>query len=443
MKAFLIDSFTSDSMPEHYNFLMHRKTTLSNGLRLITESIEGTKALTALVLVKAGSRWETSEINGISHFLEHMFFKGAKKYKNAKAVSEAIDGVGGEFNAFTGKEYAGYYVKVASENADLAMSVLSDMMLHARFDEEEIEKERGVILEELNMYQDTPMYQVAWNFERAIFGDQPLGWDEIGTKDVIRGLSRTDFVEYKEELYSSRNMVLCLSGAVDHDEATEMVEKYFNMDEKSAERQMAPFREELGSVERMTLQSKKTEQAHLVCGVRGLHAEHGDHYVLKVLAAILGGNMSSRMFLAVREAKGLAYYISTGTEDYLDAGTLYTRAGVDITRIEDAVTAIIEEYDKIRFVEVPEEELKKGKEFLKGKLTLALEDSEQLAQMLARHELLYGKVKTLSDVYKEINKVTAADVHRVASELLKDDALHLAVIGPYEDKAKFEKLLKF
>ncbi len=422
---------------------MHRKTTLANGLRVVTETIEGTKAVTALVLVKAGSRWESKEINGLSHFLEHMFFKGAKKYKNAKAVAEAIDSVGGEFNAFTGKEYAGYYVKVAAEQVTLAMDVLSDMMLHANLAEEEIEKERGVILEEYNMYQDTPMYQVAWNFEKAMFGDQPLGWDEIGTKENIRSFKREDFVEYKEALYVPGNMVLCLSGAVKHDEMVSLAEKYFALEEKMRGRQMVPFEGEKAFGEKVNLQTKKTEQAHLVCGVRGLRHQAKDHYVLKVLAAILGGNMSSRMFMAVREAKGLAYYISTGTENYLDTGSLYTRAGVDTSRIDDAVKAIIEEYDKIRYVEVPEGELVKGKEFLKGKLTLALEDGENLAQMLAKYELLYDDIKTYADIAKGIDEVTAEDVKRVAGNLLTDEALQLAVIGPYDDKGRFEEVLKF
>lgn len=422
---------------------MHRKTTLSNGLRVITDHIEGTAAVTALVLVKAGSRYEHREINGISHFLEHMFFKGAKKYKNAKAVSEAIDGVGGEFNAFTSKEYAGYYVKTAKENMRLAMDVLSDMMMNARFDQEEIEKERGVIMEEFNMYQDTPMYQVAWNFERGMFGDQPLGWDEVGTKDVIKALQREDFVKYKESLYVPEAMVVCLAGAVDHDEIVELTKELFPMEKAEATRKMLPFEPSAGgAAERVTLQTKKTEQGHLVCGVPGFPAEHPDHYVLKVLSSILGGNMSSRMFLAVREEKGLAYYISCGTENYLDTGTFYTRAGVDVNRIKDAIAAIVEEYKKIAAEGVPESELKKGKEFLKGKLTLSLEDSESVAQMHAQNELLYDKIKTLADISTAIDKVTAADVQRVAQQILKDELVHLAVIGPYEDKAEFEALLK-
>lgn len=421
---------------------MYRKTTLANGLRVISGKVEGTKSVTCLVLVKAGSRYETKDINGISHFLEHMFFKGAKKYKDAKAVSEAIDGVGGDFNAFTGKEYAGYYVKVSSDHKLLALDVLSDMMLHARFDQEEIEKERGVIMEEFNMYQDTPMYQVAWNFERAIFGDQPIGWDEVGTKNVIRALQRDDFVKYKEMLYMPENMVVCIAGDIEHDEAVAHAEKYFPLEKVKKGVEFSSFIPEMPS-ERISLQTKKTEQAHLVCGVLGLPAQHEDHYVLKVLSSILGGNMSSRMFLAVREAKGLAYYISTGTEDYLDTGTFYTRAGVDVNRITDAVAAIVEEYDKIRHVEITEAELKKGKEYLKGKLVLSLEDSENVAQMGARHELLYDKFKNYNEIAKEIDSVKIADIKRMAAELLTDDSLHLSVIGPYDDKGMFEKVLRF
>lgn len=420
---------------------MVQKTTLENGLRIVTESLPGTQSVTALVLTKAGSRYEDKNINGVSHFLEHMFFKGANKYKSAKEVSEAIDGVGGEFNAFTSKEYAGYYVKLAAHHKELAMDVLSDMLLNSRFDAEEIEKERGVILEEINMYQDTPMYQVAWDFERALFGDQPIGWDEGGPKDVIRVLQRPDFVAYKEALYTTGNMVVCLAGAVNHDEVVEMVKKYFPMEKKDPTRNFPAFIENLPTCERVKLGSKKTEQTHIVVGVKGYPETHKDHYVLKVLSSILGGNMSSRMFLAVREAKGLAYYISCGTEDYLDTGTFYTRAGVDVNRVEDAIKEILIQYELIAKEAVREAELKKGKEYLKGKLTLSLEDSEAVAQMHARNELLYDQLRSYEDIAQAIDVVTAQDVLRVASDLLKKDAVHLAVIGPYEDKARFEALL--
>ncbi len=421
--------------------MMHHKTVLKNGLRVLTQTLPGTKSVTALVLVKAGSRWEDKSINGISHFLEHMFFKGAKKYLTPKAVSEAIDGVGGVFNAFTGKEYAGYYVKLAAEHADLALDVLSDMLLNSRFDTVEIEKERGVIKEELNMYQDTPMYQVAWDFEKAMFGDQPVGWDEIGTKEIIDRLTREDFVNYKEALYVPEQMVVSLAGAIEHEDAVAMVEKYFPLERKDATRAMGEFRENVGTEKRLHVIHKKTEQSHLVCGFRGYHAEHPDFYAAYVLAAILGGNMSSRMFIAVRESKGLAYYISTAAEGYVDCGTFYTRAGVNVNQIQDAVKAIVEEYEQICAEDVPADELKKSKECLKGKLTLSLEDSEEVANMLARYELLYNKIETYDEIAAEIDKVTAADVKRVANDLFKKDKLTLAIIGPYEDSKVFEELI--
>ena len=196
---------------------MHKINTLKNGLKVVLSPIEGTKSCTVLCLVGAGSRYETKDINGISHFLEHMFFKGAKKYTNAAAVASAIDGIGGDFNAFTGKEYAGYFVKCASHQKEVAFDVIGDMMLNATFQQEEIEKERGVILEEYNMYQDTPMYQVGWDFEKLLFGDQPMGWDQIGTKEIIQSLTREQFQDYKNSLYTPDNAVISISGYFDED----------------------------------------------------------------------------------------------------------------------------------------------------------------------------------------------------------------------------------
>ena len=276
---------------------MFKKTTLPNGLRVVTNKLDSTKAVTVLVLVGAGSRYETPKINGISHFLEHMFFKGAEKYTSAKEVSEAIDSVGGEFNAFTGKEYAGYYVKVASEKVDTAFDVLSDMMLHAKFDQKEIEKERGVILEEYNMYQDTPMYQIGWNFEQLAYGDQPLGWDQIGLKEIIKSVDHEDFVKYKGELYTPDNTVVAVCGNIGDEEAVKKVEKFFAMKEGKRAYDFAKIDPSKMGSDRVHLTNKKTEQTHLSLGVEAFPETHPDHWVLRVLSVILGGNMSSRMFV--------------------------------------------------------------------------------------------------------------------------------------------------
>lgn len=418
---------------------MYRKTILPNGIRVLTEKLTGTASVTVLVLVGAGSRYENRDIRGLSHFLEHMFFKGGKKYKISKDVSEAIDSVGGEFNAFTGKEYAGYFVKVAIESMDTAMDVLSDMLVNCTLKQEEIEKERGVILEEYNMYQDTPMYQIGWDFESLIFGDQPLGWDEIGLKDVIKRVGHEDFVNYKESLYSPDNVVVAVVGNIDNKEVVDKVEKYFDLKNTKKAFNFEALKPIDGG--KIHVKEKKTEQAHIAIGFPGYPETHKDHWGLKLLSVILGGNMSSRMFLAVREAKGLSYYIRTSTDNYKDGGVLVTNAGVDLKRIDEAFEGIIEEYKKIVKEDVPEAELKKAKSFLKGKMILSLEDSEEFAHLLAKYELLHNMVKTPEELIKMIDAVTVKDIRRIAEDVLQPQKMKIAVIGPYEDSKRFEKYL--
>ncbi|MBL4694860.1 insulinase family protein [Candidatus Gracilibacteria bacterium] len=420
---------------------MFRKTTLQNGLRVVTEKLEGTKAVTVLVLVGAGSRYEHQAIRGISHFLEHMFFKGAEVYKNTKEVSEAIDGVGGTFNAFTGKEYAGYYVKVASENIEVAFDVLSDMMVHSKFKQEEIDKERGVILEEYNMYQDTPMYQIGWNFESLVFGNQPLGWDQIGTKELINSVNHEDFVEYAGKLYTPDNTVIAVVGNIDNEDAVAKVTKYFAMKDAKKSFEYQPVDPDIHGG-KVHLTDKKTEQAHVAVGFEGYAETHKDHWAAKMLSVILGGNMSSRMFLGVREAKGLAYYIHTSVDAYQDAGAIVTNAGVDLKRIDEAIEGIIEQYKIVRDEGVPEAELNKAKSFLKGKMVLNLEDSEEFAHLLAKYELLHGQAKSPDEIIKITEGVTVDDLQRVADDLFTEDKMKLAVIGPYSDSSRFEALMK-
>lgn len=421
---------------------MSRKTTLENGLRIVTKELDNTKSVTVLILVGAGSRYEVREINGISHFLEHMFFKGAQKYKNTKEVSEAIDGVGGDFNAFTGKEYAGYYVKVADKHAGLAVDVLADMLIHSKFDPAEIDKERGVIMEEYNMYQDTPMYQIGWDFERLIYGDQPIGWDQVGTKEIIMGVQQKDFLKYRSELYTPENTVIAIAGNVDHDGIVEQIEKLFDFEKAKKAYDFLPAKPFDGG-KRLYLRNKKTEQAHVMLGFPGYSELHKDHYAAKLLAIVLGGNMSSRMFLSVREAQGLAYYINSTTDEYTDTGTFTTNAGVSLDGIDKAIVAIMKEYKKVLDEPVPAVELKKAQEFLKGKMVLRLEDSEEYAHLIGKFELLYDKMKSPEEIMKQIDKVTVKDLHRVAQDLFKEQEARLAVIGPYEDEERFLRLMKF
>ena len=421
---------------------MHKLTTLENGLKIVLTPIEGTKSCTVLCLVGAGSRYETKEINGISHYLEHMFFKGAQRYKNAAEVSTAIDSVGGDFNAFTAKEYAGYYVKLASHQKHVAFDVIGDMMTGATFLSEEVEKERNVIMEEYNMYQDTPMYQVGWDFERLLFGNQPMGWDQIGTKETIQSFQREQFVDYKNKLYTPDNTVISISGHFDEDEVMELIKKYFSMPEGKRAFEFEPYKE-MPSEKRLVMQHKKTEQGHIILGFPGLPARHEDEYAEKVLAVILGGNMSSRMFMNVREQKSLCYYVRTSTDDYTDVGAITTSAGVDITRVDMAIEAILYEYKRITEEDVEEKELKKAKEFMKGKIILRLEDSEEYAHMMGKQALLYPDARTVDDILKKIDAVTVADIKRIAQTLFVEDKLRLAMIGPYEDEEHFASLLKF
>lgn len=418
---------------------MYSLNTLPSGLRVLTAKSDGTASVTVMVFAGAGSRYERPEERGISHFLEHMFFKGGKVYRTTEEVSAAIDGVGGDFNAFTGKEYAGYYVKVASAQKELACDVLSDMLLHASFPPEEIDKERGVIMEEERMYQDTPMYRAGWDFEEVILGDHPLGWDTIGKEEVIRSVQQTDFQRHKEALYGPENLVLTFAGNIDEKQSMELAEKYFANLAGGKSRSFDPF-STYGS-NKIFLRTKNTEQAHLVIGVPAVPSLDEDHFTHTLLAIVLGGNMSSRMFLRIREARGLCYYISTDSDHYLDAGVLSTRAGVDQSRLDEAIGAIVHEYDVCANAGVTDEELRRAKEYLKGKITLNLEDSEERAHFLGKQALLYPKIRSVSEYFAEVDKVTKERMDALAKRILTRDALRLVVIGKEDDQTRFEKLL--
>ncbi len=419
---------------------MHSLTTYDNGLQLITAPLKSTDSITALILVRAGSRYETREINGISHYLEHMFFKGAQRYRTSRDVASAVDGVGGEFNAFTGKEYAGYYIKIAAKHLEKALDVLSDMLLGSTFDAAEIDKERGVIMGEYNMYQDTPMYQVQWDFEKLVFGDQPLGWDEVGTKELIMGVKREDFKAYQNMLYASDNTIINIAGNFDPKHAAELVDKYFVFDnlkrKKDFVKYVAP-----SETQRVSLTTKKTEQAHLCLGVESFTTHDHRRFATDLLGTILGGNMSSRMFQSIREERGLAYYVQTTGSEYDDTGVFYTRSGVSLENIDEAIKVIQDEYDLVKSEAVSAEELTKAKEYLKGKMVLQLEDSEAVAHYYGKQQLLTGRIESVEERMRLIDAVTPEEILHTAQDLFSRP-YRLSVIGPYEDHAHFENLLR-
>ncbi len=405
---------------------------LPSGLPVLTATVAGTSSVTVMVFAGAGSRYEKDSERGISHFLEHMFFKGGKKYRNTREVSAAIDGVGGDFNAFTGKEYAGYYVKVAAKEVNLACDVLSDMLLHASFPQEEIEKERGVIMEEERMYQDTPMYRAGWDFEELLFGDHPLGWDTIGKESVIRSVNQADFQKHRDDLYTAGNLVVTFAGNITPEQSMQLAQMYFGPIGGKHGRTFDPLK--TYGKDRVFLRTKNTEQAHLVLGVPAVSSLDKDHFTHKLLAVILGGNMSSRMFLNIREAKGLCYYIATETDNYLDAGSLSTRAGVDQTRLHEAVSAIRKEYEICAEGGVTDEEVTRAKAYLRGKITLSLEDSEETAHFYGKQQLLYPKTRDIDEYLTEIEKVTKKGIDALAKRLLRTEELRLVVIGREEGK---------
>lgn len=418
-----------------------KRTILPNGLRVLTIPMPSFESATVLVMVGAGSRYETKHNNGISHFLEHMAFKGTQKRPSALVISSLIDGIGGEFNAFTGKETTGYYVKSQASHIDLSLDLLSDMLQNSLLDKAEIEKEKGVILEEINLYEDTPVRKIGDIYEKLLYGDTPMGWDIAGEKDIIRKIQREDFQKYMASLYSADNITVVVAGGTNNEKVLELVEKYFGIMKKFKTKKFEEVKESQ-SKPQVYIKHKTTEQVHIALGVRTVELEHTDHYPLAVLAAILGGGMSSRLFHEVREKRGLAYYVRSSSDHYQDCGSLVSTAGVDPKRAEEAIKIIVEEYQKVSEVsKVSKEELNKAKEYLKGHLVLELEDSRSVAGFYASQELLEKKIDNPEDVLVQIDKVSINNVSSVASKYLTRP-LNLAIIGNFEDRQRFENLLK-
>lgn len=424
--------------------MQHKRTLLPNGLRLITTPMPSFESATVLVMAGAGSRYETKKNNGISHFLEHMAFKGTKKRPSAMAISSVIDGIGGEFNAFTGKETTGYYIKAGKDKVELCMDILSDMLTESLLDAKEIEKEKGVIIEEINLYEDTPMRKIGDIYETLLYGDTPLGWDIAGEKEIIRSITREDFVAYMGSLYSAGNMTVVVAGGIEEPMIEELTAKYFGTMNSFTTKTFDPIAENQQKPA-LLIKEKKTEQIHIALGVRTIPVDHPDEYPLSVLASVLGGGMSSRLFEEVREKRGLAYYVRTHSDHYLDAGSLVTLAGIDPARVDSAVAVIMDEYRRVAngTLNITDEEFRKAKEYLKGHFVLELEDSRAVASFYAHEELTEKKVKDPSEVISLIESVTKEQVDQAGKKYFKNEGLNLALIGNYSGKEKLEKVLSF
>ncbi|MFA5878325.1 MAG: pitrilysin family protein [Candidatus Staskawiczbacteria bacterium] len=419
---------------------MFKKTTLNNKLRIITIPLKNVNTVTFLVLVGTGSKYEGREINGISHFLEHMFFKGTAKRPDTLAIAETLDRVGGAYNAFTSKDVTGYWAKVDKKHQDVALDWISDIFLNSKLEQKELEKEKGVIIEEFNMYLDTPTAYIGDLWEKVLYGDQPAGWLVIGEKENILNMSREKIVDYFSKHYSAKNTLICVAGNISPKAAEAKVKKYFKDINTTPVSDKKRVVESQGKPESL-IYFKDTDQTHLCLGVRAYNSSHPDRFALGLLATILGGNMSSRLFIKVREKRGLAYYVRTSAEENNDTGWLSTQAGVDHKNIEEVIKLVLEEYKSLKNNLITKEELQKAKDYAKGSMTLSLESSDTQAFFYAEQELLRKKIMTPEDIFKKIDQVSINGINKVAKDIFKPEKLNLAVIGPFKDKEKFDKLL--
>lgn len=403
------------------------------------------ESMTLTLWVKAGSRFESGQQSGIAHFLEHMAFKGSAKRPTARAISEVVDSIGGEFNAGTSKESINYYIKGRNNDLETAFDVISDMLINPVLDPLEVEKEKGVIIEEINMYEDTPQIKIGDLFEELVYKGSSLGRDISGTPVSVRKLSRENLVDYITEKFYPENMLLTVSGGVTEKKVTYLTEKYFNnLQSKSKYKSKMEGFGKNQNKPQVKLKTKKNEQAHLIVGFMGYPKGHPKRYAEGILATILGGNMSSRLFQEVRDKRGLAYSIHTSANHYLDTGYLATYAGVDIKKAEEAIKVILDEHNKIKnsTLKINQSELTKAKEYIKGHLALALEDTRDINYFFGEEELMLNKIRTPEEVFKKVDQVKVAEVVEIARELFRPEKLNLAIIGPFNDKEKFAKLLK-
>jgi predicted Zn-dependent peptidase len=391
-------------------------------------------------MLAAGSRYEHAKNRGIAHFAEHMFFKGTERRPTAKDIATEVDAIGGEFNAFTGKEYTGYYIRCAAADRDQALDVLVDMLRHSKFDSEELEREKGVILEEMNMYFDTPRDYIGALYEELMFGQNPLGWETLGTRDTIKAATRETFTDYVDTWYRPDRMVVGVAGNIGPGLQARVEDLLGDLDGK-APAGPPPVEIPNGSGPLIRVHHKASDQAHISIGVPSYPLQHPDRYALQLLATVLGSGMSSRLFTEVRERRGLAYYVYATNHSYTDAGSLYSQAGVDINRIDDAVTTIANELKRIADEPVGSDELEKARGLAKGRFVLQTESPQGLIMFGLRREVLEGEAVEPTEVLEQLDAVTADDIQRVAQDVIARGGLRLALIGPFDDAERFEKLL--
>ena len=423
------------------DYTLHK---LNSGLRILTVPMPSLESVTVAIWVKTGSRNEDAKTSGLSHFMEHMVFKGSVKRPSARDISQAVDAIGGEFNAATSKDWTNFYIKAGKANLETAMDVLSDMVLNPLIKSEEIEREKGTIVQEIKMYEDTPMMHIGDVFEELVFEGNPLGRDTAGTEKSVRGIERSDFLNYRKVHYYPENMLVTVAGGIEEKSVLKLVEKYFGNFKSQKSKFKTKFYRSGQTKPRFKLQTKKSEQAHLILGFIGEGRDYKQRFAQSLLSVILGGGMSSRLFIEVRERRVVFYSVRSEFERYQEIGYMSTYAGVNVEKTDEAVKVILDQcYGLAQGIyPVTKEELVKAKGFLKGNLALALEDTRDVSGFFGDQELFLGKCLTPEEIYKKVDEVTIADINSEAKKLFVPKRLNLAIIGPFKDKEKFVQLIK-
>ena len=418
------------------------KKILKNGLRVITIPMKDNPTVTVLVLVEAGSKYETKDVNGISHFLEHMCFKGTIKRPKAIDISKELDSLGSQYNAFTAQEYTGYYAKSDAKHFKQILDIVSDIYLNSTFPSTEMEKEKGVIIEEINMYEDMPNRHVQDLMMKLLYGDQPAGWNIAGEKKNILNMKIEDFVRYKARHYVPEATVLVVAGQVNEREIEKEVNKIFGHLEPNKKAPKVKVKE-AQTTPNVLIKFKETDQTHFVVGLRTYDLFNKKNAILSVLGGVLGGGMSSRLFQKLREEMGVGYYVRAYNDAFTDHGFLQISAGVDNKRIDEVLKAVLGECKKLKDDKVSDEELSKVKECLIGNMKLSLESSDDIANFYGGQELLKHEIREADKKAKEIRKVTANQIQILAKDIFTNKNLNLALIGPFKNRARFLKALKF
>lgn len=420
--------------------MKHRKTVLKNGLRIVTVPMKGNPTATVMVLVEAGSKYETKEINGISHFLEHLCFKGTQT-RTGKALNLELDGLGARTNAFTSLEMTGYFAKGRHELAPKLLEIISDLYLNPTLPADEIEREKGVILGEINMYEDMPQAKVSKLFAELAYGDQPAGWSILGPKDVIKALDRSAIEKYRNRMYVPEATAVVVAGDVSHVDIVRQVRDMFGALPPEKRKTKKKVIEQQARPKVVSL-IKQTDQTHLIMGYRTVPALHKDTVPLDIVSALLGAGMSSRLFVRLREEMGVGYYVRADNGTLTDHGMLAISAGVDSNRLHEVVMALLEECNRLCAELVSVQELKKTKQYLLGNFEMSLESSDEAAEFYGIQEILRQPILSPKEVAKRIKAVTAKDVQRVAKKYLTAKGLNLAYIGPQANESALRKLLE-